>query len=114
MMSADKELLFLDSFVSKTTGPMKVRDMYSKFKSWATEFGGVSDEKFLRNSVAFSIYLKRVPGIVYTTDRSHGAGVSFDYARLKEHLKSVGVDSEVAYLFEAEKPAEVEVYSGDY
>jgi hypothetical protein len=52
----------------------------------------VSDEKFLRNNVSFSIYIKKIGGVVYESDQSNGARVSFEYDRLAQSLTSKGVD----------------------
>lgn len=115
MVSAAKELLFLSAFVSKATGPMKMKDLYTKFKSWATEFGGVSDEKFLRSNMSFTHFIKRIPGVVIHPDNSNGAKVSFVYDTLNQHLASQGVDSSLTYMFD-EPAAETskETFSTDY
>jgi energy-coupling factor transporter ATP-binding protein EcfA2 len=104
MISADKELLFLASLIPTLPKPqMKTNVIYLQFKKWAMEFGGVSEEKFLgRNIISFGIYLKKIPGVVFSSDPSHGSKITFDKNVLTKHLVGCGIDVNGVCAFEDE------------
>jgi len=92
MVSADKELLFLASIIPNISNmPYKSAQLYKEFKAWALEYGGVSDERFLRSNVSFGIYLKKVSGIVWKSDPSHGSKLYFEKEILAKYLSDQGI-----------------------
>ena len=106
MISADKELLFLASFIpSIKNTQMKTSFLYSQYKQWAINCGGISDEKFLRNSISFGIYMKKIPGVVWKSDPSNGSKVSFEKDILTQYLIKCEIDIDgVCVMTDMEEP----------
>lgn len=93
MICADKELLFLGCIAHTFPRiPIRTSQFYDEYKAWATSYGGISDEKYLRNLISFSKYMKKIAGCVFKSDNSHGSRISFDKTMLIKHLENKGVE----------------------